>query len=68
MTEAEIHFTGYGENEESILLIVMNEKENYHILLDGKTAEVNERTNGCLEIRFHSKKGERHHLTVAPVR
>ncbi|MGN1442657.1 MAG: MGH1-like glycoside hydrolase domain-containing protein, partial [Acutalibacteraceae bacterium] len=67
-TEAEIHFTCYGENEESILLIVMNEKESYRILLDGKTAETNERTNGCLEVRFQSKKGERHHLTVTPVR
>lgn len=67
-TEAEVSFTCYGENEKSLMLIVMSDKENYKILLDGKTAEVNERTKGCFEVRFQSKKGDRHTLTVAPVR
>lgn len=65
-TEAEIDFTCYGENGNSVLLIVMNDQKNYEILLDGMSADANERTKGCFEVRFNSKKGEKHTLTVSP--
>lgn len=65
-TEAEIDFTCYGENGNSVLLIVMNDQKHYEILLDGMSADANERTKGCFEVRFNSKKGEKHTLTVSP--
>ena len=65
-TEAEIDFTCYGENGNSVLLIVMNDQKNYEILLDGISADANERTKGCFEVRFNSRKGEKHTLTVSP--
>lgn len=65
-TEAEIDFTCYGENGNSVLLIVMNDQKNYEILLDGMSADANERTKGCFEVRFNSKQGEKHTLTVSP--
>ena len=44
----------------------MNDQKNYEILLDGMSADANERTKGCFEVRFNSKKGETHTLTVSP--
>lgn len=49
-SSAEIKFRYYGNSERYSLLITLNDKNNYSVLLDGRPIAFNERKKGCLEI------------------